>query len=289
MAYGKTDVRAMRDDNRSRLEHEYLLAEGSNLLRFLPPAKPGAFYFKYFYHYLPGNIFEICPKHTWRESCPICALGDNLFRSSDPEEMAQGRTLYRKVGYIANVIDVRNPESGIQLVRFGKQVRDQLVAFFADPDDPKDQGIDITDPETGSTVKITKTPKDESGFPKYLTTVGAAGPVPYKQWEKELLPLADIIKGITKPKEALAKLIRDVAERDDTPGPNLGKQQQAALDDEPLPSAKAARRANGLDFDDEPLPTRGKRLLPEEIDDTAQQSPTSTSKRKFIQEDDDEF
>ena len=194
--YGRTDVKAMRNDKTSynRMDGEYVLSDGKHLLRFLPPKEDGPFYFKYFTHRLPGGDFHICPKMTWKKACPICVLGDNLFRSRDVDEIDQGRKLYRKPAYIANAIDVRDPDKGVQLVRFGVQVRDQIAEFFADPDDDQDQGIDVTDPDEGATVRITKVPPASKGdFPKYLASLGKQGPVPLKQWHKKLFDLEEVI------------------------------------------------------------------------------------------------
>ena len=252
--YGRTDARAMRQENerRGRWEGEYVLSqEHKHTLRFLPPIKDGPFFFKYFTHYLPEGS-EICPKWTWRQKCPICALGDNLYHSRDTAEIAQGRKLYRKIAYIANVLDVRSPDDGVQFVRFGKQIRDQLVNYFADPEDPDDEGIDITDPEKGANIRITvvppATPQD---FKKYVAALGNQGPIGVKNWVKGLKDLEDIVKKHTKSFEELKDMVDAI---DDAPGaeddPAPARTSRRSFDDDDAPRGAAAK-GNGRSLDED--------------------------------------
>jgi hypothetical protein len=249
--YGRTDARAMRQENerRGRWEGEYVMGQDQkHLLRFLPPLKDGPFFFKYFIHYLPDGA-EICPKWTWRQRCPICILGDNLYRSRDTAEIAQGRKLYRKAAYIANVIDVRNPDEGVQFLRFGKQIRDQLVGYFADPEDPEDQseGTDITDPENGATIRITVVPPaTPNDFRKYVASMGRPSPLAVKNWVKGLHDLEGLIKSKTKPAEELQELLSLMDEEGAETGGGRGHHD--VDDDDDFKPAAPPRRS----FNDEP-------------------------------------
>lgn len=286
--YGRTDVKAMRNDKTryARMEGEYVFVDGKNFLRFLPPKEDGPFYFKYFTHRLPGGDFHVCPKMTWKKTCPVCALGDNLFRSRDVDEINQGRQLYRKPAYLANVIDVRNPDQGVQIVRFGVQVRDQVADFFPDPDDDQDDGIDITDPEKGATVRITKVPPATKGdFPKYLASIGKQGPIPFKNWFKKLFDLEDVIKKISKTPEELRVLLTEAMSFEDAPGTETSQSRKRSKEDAETE-------------DDDPSPKRtGKQTAPEnedpEPEDSDELPPRKSGKdaprstRRFVEEEDE--
>lgn len=292
--YGHTDVKAMRNEStgRGRIEGEYVMGAGQkHLVRFLPPAKDGPFYFKYFQHYLP-NESVICAQATWRTSCPVCTLADHLFRSRDTDEIAQGRKLYRKTAYITNIIDVRNPDDGVKLLRFGKQIRDQIVSYFADPDDTQDEGIDITDPQDGATIRIEVVPPTgPNDFRKYVCALGKQGPIPFKSWLKKLFDLEQTIKNLTKPKEDVRKLLSELDE--DAPGTREAEdedrpaQRKAAVDDEDdIPDFKPSKRTTGVEDDDDDLPAKKTKPIEEE-DEPAPKTTAKPTKRRFVEEEDD--
>lgn len=297
--YGRTDVKAMRNEStgRGRIEGEYVMTSGQkHLVRFLPPAKDGPFYFKYFVHYLP-NESVICAQATWRTSCPVCTLADHLFRSRDTDEIAQGRKLYRKTAYIANIVDVRNPEEGIKLLRFGKQIRDQIVSYFADPDDTQDEGIDITDPQDGATIRIEVVPpQGPNDFRKYVCALGKQGPIPFKGWLKNLYDLEQTIKDLTKPKDEVRKMLSELDE--DAPGTREAEDEdrparrsKPAVDDEDdVPDFKPPKRTAAAEDDDDDLPAKkAKSKLADEEDDELAAKPTAKpAKRRFVEEEDDD-
>lgn len=82
--------------------------EGDNVVRFLPPWKPGEnFYRKIMVHY--GVVQEnsklavYCPKENAGEECPMCAQGQELFEKGDRESMKKAGEYRAKVQYISNV------------------------------------------------------------------------------------------------------------------------------------------------------------------------------------------
>ena len=314
--YGRTDARAMRNEStsRGRLDGEYVMTQGAkHLIRFLPPPTDGPFYFKYFIHYL-GNETVICPQFTWRGRCPVCAMADHLFRSRDTDEIAQGRKMYRKAAYIANVIDARNPDNGVQLLRFGKQVRDQLVSYFADPDDADDQGIDITDPEEGATIRIEVVPPEQGGgFRKYVCALGKQGPVPFKGWAKKLYNLEETVKGLTKSKKEIDQLLGEFNDENDAPGTKARDEEdeprpRRSFSDDDASRGASATRGNGRSLDedednddkpqtrrpatveeDDPPPRPAARTRPAPVEDDEPIRPArSATRRRFVEEADED-
>ncbi|KKL04508.1 hypothetical protein LCGC14_2615340, partial [marine sediment metagenome] len=215
--FGRTDVGAMKKDtSRSGrlLDKEYWLKEGEkHLLRFLPPKVDGPFYYKYYIHRIPGGEWEICLKYTFEETCAICRMGEQLFRSKIADDVALGRQLYRKVAYICNVVDANNASNGVQVLRFGPRLRDRLCEFFGDPDEAEDEVIDITDAESGAYVRIRTTRSQETGnFRDHLPSIRKTGVgVPYKGWAKDLFDLEELIRGLAKSPDDLKKLLADIS------------------------------------------------------------------------------
>lgn len=296
--YGRTNVKAMREETTGkRMEGEYVLTQGQkHLLRFLPPLQDGPFYFRYFTHYV-GNEGVVCPQHTWRTRCPVCTVADQLFRSRDTGEVAQGRKLYRKFAYIAQVVDVRNPDDGVQLLRFGKQIRDQIISYFADPDDEQDEGIDITDPKTGATIRIEVVPpQGPNDFRKYVCALGKQGPVPYPKWLKGLRDLKELVKGMTKPPEELRALVSELDE--DAPGAKEVDEDEdsqlprsAKKDEDDVPDFQPLRRTAVAEEEDEAPPKKSRHPAVEDNDDDdlpAKSAKAAPKRQRFVEEEDED-
>lgn len=210
--YGRADVSSMRralDSGRKLFEDEYAMSAGAHILRILPPKKDGPFFFEFLLHYLPGDKV-ICPA-TFNKACPICSLGNKLFKSDEPEEVAQGKKLYHRKAYLANVIDCRQPK-GVNVIRMGKTLVSDLIELFGDENDPDDEGCNFTDPGTdGANIRI-KAVMNEGDFPRYTAKIVKTGvPVPYKGWLKEMHDLPKLVESKLRSPKDLAAMVADVA------------------------------------------------------------------------------
>lgn len=235
--YAKTDIAASRagiGGGGTRFENEYQLKEGKHLLFFLPPKEPGPFYYKYFYHKV-GREWPICPKNTWGTDCPVCTFGNRLFNSKDPDEVLQGKALWRKESFLANVVDVNDPTK-VQVLRFGPMLAEALKGLFiVEGEEENVEPLDFTDPENGAYIRILTT-KNKGDYANHAPSVGARNKtVPFKKWLKELHDLKDLIKKQTKSaKELQAMMLQgavDATEEtgvEDDPDLNAGAEPAAA-------------------------------------------------------------
>jgi hypothetical protein len=238
LSYGRTNVGSMRralDSGKKMFEEEYTLSSGAHILRILPPRKDGPFFYEFMLHYLPGGIKVICPS-TFNKPCPICSLGNKLFKSDEPQEVAQGKKLYHRKAYLANAVDCRQAK-GVNVLRMGKNLISDLIELFGDENDPEDEGVDFTDPSSnGANIRI-KVIMNEGDFPRYLPKIVKTGvAVPYKNWLKDLLDLPKLVEGKLLSQKELAAMVADVdfgEEEEDNPKPRrTGKTQESDEDDD---------------------------------------------------------
>lgn len=126
---------------------------GANLVRILPPKEGSEDFFASGYvHYGvgPNNRMINCIG----EGCPVCAEAEKLKKSKNKEDQKLASDLYRRERHYLNIID-RNSEDKAgepQIYGCGKTVLKQIIDIILDPD-----WGNITDPETGRDITITKT------------------------------------------------------------------------------------------------------------------------------------
>src|SRR3990167_5614411 len=130
---GKVDIAAMKREALGGaviFDRECKLVEGEILVRFLPPA-PGSkqYYFKFYTHYLNRQTI-ICPQYTWNKKCPICTVGDLLYRSESAADNARGKTFYRSEKYVAPIIELKKAAEGVKVLVFGVKLRNSLASLF---------------------------------------------------------------------------------------------------------------------------------------------------------------
>ena len=249
LRYSKTDIKAVRRDSQrggGLFEKEYRLPAGVHLLQFLPAIKGNlTFYFRYYTHYLNRQTI-ICPQWTWNERCPVCAVGDRLFRSTDPEESGQGRKLWRRECYVCNALNLQNKGvDGVQPVTFGVTLRDELAQLFVDQEEAEVGGLDpldITDPVDGAWVRITVTSDgaDKKRTKYHAAVVKTHAKVSYAKWQYELHDFKALVRGLTLPLEELRKLVLGAADEEENP---LGEEE---ITDEEL-----RRSLGGEEFNEE--------------------------------------
>lgn len=161
--YGSYDIEKAEEEQK-QLDSEgggdfYKMKVGRNVLRFLPPPAGQKTPFVVAYqHYVDvpgaqGPVSFVCPRMMAKKPCPACAKAEELRRTGNPadSELANRLTPRRRV--FANVIDRKEPDRGVQIAAFGKQIHEQLVGLRRDPD----AGGDFTDPQGGFDIVIERT------------------------------------------------------------------------------------------------------------------------------------
>jgi len=166
--------------------------EGKSFVHLLPPAgdleEP---WVKVYIHYNVGedNRVFVCPKKNFNKPCPICREVKKLFNGSeDDKELA--KTITAKRQFYSNIIDLENPDEGVQVWRYGISVLNQLLDCFEDDENPDDI-IDYTHPKKGRKLIIVRHQKSKnSDFIEYNIRLGK--PHSIENWEKLSKDLPDI-------------------------------------------------------------------------------------------------
>jgi len=118
--------------------------EGKNVVRFVPPPKGKKPWFTYHKHYFAiGNERKniLCTKYQFNQPCPICQKAMKLRASGNKLDMRKARALEPQSQVYINVVDMKNPEKGVQLWTMSpgvfKGIMDAIdnagVKGFADP------------------------------------------------------------------------------------------------------------------------------------------------------------
>ena len=153
-----------------------------NEIRFLPAANGEAFPFIVYYkHAFQGNtpdkkwFIEMCPSslHTSgypSDHCPVCALANNLYRSSDPGDKAMAQKMFRGKTWTANILVIKD---GVESANngqvfkygFGKKIFDKITSCY----NPEDGSAPI-DPfctEEGANFFLKVSMVGSTGFNSY--------------------------------------------------------------------------------------------------------------------------
>lgn len=129
---------------------------GENRIRILPPWSPeGMFYKRLYVHFRVGadNRMVVCPSKTsgYKSPCPICEYIDKNLHSGSIQEQSEASEMFARQQFLYNIVDLRDPDSGVHVYSSGVKVWNMLINFF----NSEDYG-DFTDPETGRDILLTK-------------------------------------------------------------------------------------------------------------------------------------
>jgi hypothetical protein len=148
------------------------LKQGENVVRFVPSKEPGVSPIRstgmHYVDAVPGldkMVVVACPKKELQQPCPICDAATQLLRSPNPIDRERGERIQAKLTLYANVVDRAappdDPNFGLRVLRFGKQILEQLKTIRrsertgGDFFDPTEKGFDIVIIREG-TEKSTK-------------------------------------------------------------------------------------------------------------------------------------
>ena len=130
---------------------------GQNVLRFLPPvagqSSPLAVTYQHWVVLPDGTKSPMnCARMMAKQRCAACERADELMRSGNEADFKLANEIKAKLQVLANIIDRDDEAKGVQIVRFGKSILDQLVAIRKDAR----SGGDFTDVEDGFDIIVTK-------------------------------------------------------------------------------------------------------------------------------------
>lgn len=210
----------------------FSIKDGRNVARILPPSNKDNFFFEEVWvHYGVGKSDSdkkgqtvICPTTAGdNKPCPVCELVKELYslsKKKDDTYSKQARDLGRKKRVYMNAIDrsddlskfkkndegkwinteTDKQESPIKVLAVGITVLKQLLGIITDP-----EYGDITDPEEGLDVIITKSGSGQMNTEYDTKTVRKNSPIGFDDWKDNLNDLSQLSKA--KSYEDIAALL----------------------------------------------------------------------------------
>lgn len=198
--------------------------DGRNVVRILPPSdKMESFGEEVWVHYGIGKsssnkngTMVVCPKTANENApCPVCEASKELYNLStkkDDEYMKQAKAYNRKKRVYYNAIDrsvdlgtfelrkeddkevwynkaTNEKESPIKVLGTGISVYKDLIKLIIDP-----EYGDITDPDEGLDVIITKSGSGQYNTEYDVKTVRKESPIGMDNWEEHLNDLEPLTK-----------------------------------------------------------------------------------------------
>jgi hypothetical protein len=177
---------------------------GLNNIRVLPPTKrffsediaffdlETRIHFVEIEGQLTKEVFR-CPKDKGN-SCPACAAFFALKDHDDPAYQAIAQNVNGSLRFYANILDLDEPESGVQVYAFGIKNHKDFFKYIANP-----KWGNIMSPTEGRSFELTLTPKSDTGtgWPEYAiapdpTTSDISGLLP-DGWQDALDELENAV------------------------------------------------------------------------------------------------
>jgi hypothetical protein len=127
---------------------------GKNTIRILPPwSSEGLWYKESLTHYVKaeGKTRAINCPGIEGEACYICETRDDLRRSPRRSDQKQAESLRPELQYIVNMVDMENPDDGVQMGKLSTGVVNELLTYFMD-----NEWGDFTDPRRGYNVIVVR-------------------------------------------------------------------------------------------------------------------------------------
>jgi len=158
---------------------EFRLKPGVTQLRVLPPHVDSDVWFhRSMEHWVDGVGHVPCARQ-FGLPCPICESGEALYKNSENESGIKASLELRpREQYYYNVLVFSSPDSkitakdGVKILRSGVKVFRQLKSL--DNDEASGWG-DITNPETGINVSISRSGKDRTDTEYLVSPVNSKG------------------------------------------------------------------------------------------------------------------
>lgn len=173
------------------------LEVGRNVVRILPPplGKKSPFRVVWTHYFTPPgaqtSISFACPAREAQKPCPMCDTADRLKASGNPADHERAKAFFARRRVYANVINRGNPETGVQILGFGKSIHDDLIALRKNPD----WGGDFTHPETGFDIVIERkgTTKNDTEYKVYPKKQSPLGNLEWLENQPDLDKLSKVL------------------------------------------------------------------------------------------------
>lgn len=263
--FGRTSLKVPKGAQFLKVE------EGVKRLNVIPyeagPGNPncdeGELYFErtfYTHRIGPNNDAYVCPAKTVGKKCPVCEAAQKL-RSSDDADDEELKALKPKERQLFNVVDLKEPEKGVQLLEFsyhcfGRQLNEEILA-----DEDGEDGVDAfyMPDETGMTLKVAF--KKQSGGGYSFLEATSINFKPRAPLDEETVAAAHNLDSLIEvlPYDKLKAIFLqesddDGDDDDDTPAPPKGKGKRPAPADDEDDDEDEDDADNGDDDDEDDAP-----------------------------------
>jgi hypothetical protein len=203
--HGQVDLEEMRREKdrfaeETKRTDRLKLIEGKNVVRFLPPlAGQKSPFFRAFIHYLrnpampdKGGRPVICPLKTRSAPCVICQRISELRRTGVPTDTDEAKQLSAGRRMYANVVNLNEPDKGVQVMEFGAKIYTELLSHLAGEDEAAVG--DFTDPDKGYNVVIERvgTGKEDTRYQVRMAKAPSA--IAKRAWLGEMHDLAKVVE-----------------------------------------------------------------------------------------------
>jgi len=186
--WGADDAEADEEQLQQGKSSFFKFKVGNNYLRFFPPLAGRKSPFRVVMeHYLkiPGGkvLSFACPRYEQKLRCPVCDKADTLARTGNPRDRDAAFELYPNKRIYCNIVNLEEPEKGVQIVAIGKKIFEKLIAIRKN----EDVGGNFTDPQIGFPILITRvgTSMNDTKYDAYAI-VKKAGPIADMSWLEQL-------------------------------------------------------------------------------------------------------
>jgi hypothetical protein len=163
--------------------------QGVNHIRIVAVKGQPGFYVQVPWHFEVGPRKRHVPcRSRIVQACYICECIDALAASSDLGEQEQADAMRVKYRFLVQIIDVDDPDRGVQVWVTTEAMINKLVAVMIDPD-----WRDLLDPKVGRTVSFTR--QGEGKGTRYSDPRPSPNPseIPYAAWRDEIKNLDEYL------------------------------------------------------------------------------------------------
>lgn len=304
MGYGKASREAVENAPVGGSTDFWQPDDGENRIRVMPPWGPDVedFWFATGTHFNvgPDERRVYCPDVSGvRETCFICRLVKRLSRG-DEDEQAESEAMGARPRYLLNIVDLDEPEKGVQVWECPKTIFRQLKKFFLNEDDYGDftdleDGYDIIVEKSGSGIntKYDATPaRKNTAFPTKALVEHRNEAVAevYQQLADQELELTDLSSVPTflsdaemeKVYKGLSTGRRDTSKEE----PEDESEGNGEEEEEERPRSRRSRRDEGDDKDGDEGDDDGDGDKSSEEEEEEQERPRGRRSRSKSKEDD---
>jgi hypothetical protein len=173
----------------ARQQRLWTAHQGENRVRIVPVKGQEGFYGQIPWHWGVGPKKRGVPcRGRIGAPCHPCERIEALAESPNQDDQARAAAMRVKSRFLVQIIDVDEPERGIQVWATTEAMLNKLVALLLDED-----WRDLLDPQVGRTVSFTR--RGEGLASRYSDPQPSPNrsPIPYPGWRDELKTLDDYL------------------------------------------------------------------------------------------------